>query len=756
MSDFPTPLKPPRSVRGLGAYLALAFSLLSIVLTLVLGEVVERAATAEVESGIGHSLAELAMQTADKLDRGMFERYREVGLMAQRADLAGADSAYRRAVLTGMQDTWGYYSWVGMAGLDGKVVASAHGLLEGADVSQRPWFNNALRGVHVGDVHDARLLAKLLPGADNEPKRFVDVAFPYQGKDGKPAGVLGVHLSWQWARDVEQSVIGPIAARRQVEALIVGADGEVLLGPAALRGKKIAPASYQGARGKPGYMVETWADGVTYLAGYARSTGYGKYPGLGWTVVVRQNIDNAYLPVKRIRQKTVWGGIALALLFSLAGVLVARRITRPLGDLARSAQLIQRGQAAPLARADDSYYEVKALSGTLNTLLDDLVQREHELQDLNANLERRVEERTRELERALVEVQASEQRIHTIIEAAQDAFVGVDLRGYVTDWNSQAQRMFGWSRKEALGRRLAELVVPERFRSSLDNAMRAFNQTGHLALLERRLERIVMDRRGVEFPIEMTAGLAGTRDTAFFSVFLHDISERKKIERMKSEFVATVSHELRTPLTSIRASLAMLADGTAGELPDDIQNLVKISLQSGWCAWSATCSTSRRSRPAAWSSSASRSRCCRWWSRRWRRCRRMRGRWGLRSNARARRLAHWWPRSTTTALPRCWPTCCRTRSSFPSPAPRCWCAWPRMGRARGCRCSTRAAASRTNSASACSSASPRPMRPTRAARAAPGSGCRSARASSMSTAARSASTARLAPAPASTSNCRWP
>jgi signal transduction histidine kinase len=80
--------------------------------------------------------------------------------------------------------------------------------------------------------------------------------------------------------------------------------------------------------------------------------------------------------------------------------------------------------------------------------------------------------------------------------------------------------------------------------------------------------------------VEVTAGLAGSGDKAFFATFVRDISERKKIERMKSEFVATVSHELRTPLTSIRASLSMLADGMAGELTPDIQALVDISYQS--------------------------------------------------------------------------------------------------------------------------------------------------------------------------------
>jgi signal transduction histidine kinase len=72
-------------------------------------------------------------------------------------------------------------------------------------------------------------------------------------------------------------------------------------------------------------------------------------------------------------------------------------------------------------------------------------------------------------------------------------------------------------------------------------------------------------------------GLAGTGEGLFFSAFVHDISERKEVERMKDEFVATVSHELRTPLTAISASLALLADGMAGELPPDAKGLVDVA-----------------------------------------------------------------------------------------------------------------------------------------------------------------------------------
>jgi signal transduction histidine kinase len=88
---------------------------------------------------------------------------------------------------------------------------------------------------------------------------------------------------------------------------------------------------------------------------------------------------------------------------------------------------------------------------------------------------------------------------------------------------------------------------------------------------------VLLTRAGAEVPVEVSSGLAGAGEGVFFSVFLHDISARKQVERMKDEFIATVSHELRTPLTSISASLALLADGMAGELPAGARGLVNVA-----------------------------------------------------------------------------------------------------------------------------------------------------------------------------------
>jgi len=567
--------------RGLAGYMALATSVLCAILTIVLVTLVQNQARAQVEQSIGFGLGELAQQAADKLDRGMYERYREVNLLARRIGDLGPNATFesQRRMLDDAHRSYGYYSWLGVAALDGKVQVAARGLLQGADVSARPWFTNALKDIHIGDVHEAALLARLLPSPNGEPLRFVDIAFPIEGPDGKARSVLGAHLSWQWARDVERSVIRPLQDGRAVDALILDARGMVLLGPKELQGRTIDTPSLRQAGDKRGngYVLEKFDDGKEYLVGYSRTSGYSDFPGMGWTVLLRQEAGNAYEPVHELGRYALWTGVALALLFSIASALVANWVTRPIKSLQLYADQIRSGQVAPLVSDERAYDEVRSLASALNMLLGEMMGRSRELEELNRTLEQRVRERTHELATALATVQQNAQHINTIIETAHEAFIGVDLEGMITDWNTQSERMFGWRRHEAIGRPLAELVVPQRYHDSLWRAVREFRTTGYLGLLGQRRERTVVKRSGEEFAIEMTVGIAGIGERTFFSIFLHDISLRKRVDQMKNELVATVSHELRTPLTSMRASLSLLKNGAAGPIDGEVQELVDIA-----------------------------------------------------------------------------------------------------------------------------------------------------------------------------------
>ncbi len=124
----------------------------------------------------------------------------------------------------------------------------------------------------------------------------------------------------------------------------------------------------------------------------------------------------------------------------------------------------------------------------------------------------------------------SEQHFRQIVDTAHDAFVSIDASGRVTAWNPQAEKTFGWTEPEALGRNLAETIIPARYRSSHTRALQRFMQTGKGSLLGRRVELEAVHRDGREFPVELTITAVKVGGTYAFNAFLHDITERKQAE----------------------------------------------------------------------------------------------------------------------------------------------------------------------------------------------------------------------------------
>jgi PAS domain S-box-containing protein len=128
-------------------------------------------------------------------------------------------------------------------------------------------------------------------------------------------------------------------------------------------------------------------------------------------------------------------------------------------------------------------------------------------------------------------VQEIEQQARTIVESALDAVVGMDADGIITNWNKQAEKIFGWTRSEAMGRRMSETIIPMQHRSSHERGLRHFLQTGQGPILNQRIEITSTRRDGSEFPVELTVTPLKSGDTWSFSSFVRDISDRKRSEQ---------------------------------------------------------------------------------------------------------------------------------------------------------------------------------------------------------------------------------
>lgn len=137
----------------------------------------------------------------------------------------------------------------------------------------------------------------------------------------------------------------------------------------------------------------------------------------------------------------------------------------------------------------------------------------------------------REIEhRAKVEeaIKDNEWRTRMIIESSYDAFVAINSDGVITNWNRQAETIFGWSRQEAIGAVLGDLIIPARYRRAHHEGMQRFLATGKGAVLNKPIELVGVRRGGQEFPVELTVRALEYPDGFEFCAFLRDITERKK------------------------------------------------------------------------------------------------------------------------------------------------------------------------------------------------------------------------------------
>ncbi|MHB8509110.1 MAG: response regulator [Candidatus Dormibacteria bacterium] len=132
------------------------------------------------------------------------------------------------------------------------------------------------------------------------------------------------------------------------------------------------------------------------------------------------------------------------------------------------------------------------------------------------------------------ELQSANSQTQSILEAARDAFISMDEGGVITMWNAQAEATFGWSRSEAIGRTVADAVVPAEDRDRHNRGLQRFLHTGEGPLLNQRMEMIAAHRDGHTFPVELVIWAVPLGDTFAFNALIQDITERRAVEQESS------------------------------------------------------------------------------------------------------------------------------------------------------------------------------------------------------------------------------
>ncbi len=166
---------------------------------------------------------------------------------------------------------------------------------------------------------------------------------------------------------------------------------------------------------------------------------------------------------------------------------------------------------------------------------------------------------------ALANLEQSEKRARMIVQQAIDAFIAIDSRGTIRDWNFRAEETFGWLREDAIGKEPANTFVPKG-ETTLDYLL----ATDEATAPNKPLETLMLHKEGHTFPAELSLFTVVVDNEKIRCAFVRDITERKELEERLRDFYSTVAHELRSPLTSIRCCLSMVKQFDS-EMPDTMR-----------------------------------------------------------------------------------------------------------------------------------------------------------------------------------------
>lgn len=450
----------PRFVRRMtvSTQLAVVLSVVVIMLALAVTAVVTSMMQAQIERDKGAALAVLGRSFTLALGKNIMDRQQQVQQLVDADELwtQGLSSPTVTQALERMKRTKPVASWIGVADLSGNVVAATDGLLLGVRVDERPWYAAGLKGQYVGDAHFAKLLASLLPRAnDNEPLRFIDFAVPVRRNEAV-VGVIGLHANVKGIETIAAYFIPKNAAARRVEVFVITSGGEVIYGPdrsASLDHAQLAaemaalPPVPTGEQARPAIDF-TWEDGGRYLTTSWELDEYTPGVRLGWRVLVRQPIEVAYAPARQAAQRVLLVGLFLAFLVVPPGLLLARQLTKPLGSIARAARDVERGVAGASIPHLDQNRELAYLSSAL--------------QAMTERLEGLVKQRTDELRQANGQLRALGEEQSAMLDNELVGIVRQHMPTRKALWTNRAMaRMFGFAPDELMGHESRQLYADD-------------------------------------------------------------------------------------------------------------------------------------------------------------------------------------------------------------------------------------------------------------------------------------------------------
>ncbi len=390
------------------------FLLAGLIPLVTVGSIAVNLAAQRLKHDVGHALELLAFNTADKLDRNLFERYGDVQAFARSVAARSMEPTGITAWMDTMMATYspvyvlmvaadrsGHIISANTVDLDGKALRTE--ALIGLDVSATNWFQEAMalsEGVSfVEDLHADDLVARVY-GAG--PRSYaMSFSAPIRDAQGQVVGVWSNRFNWQAAMQIVSEAVASETERESLQLHVINSQRLSLASPdptdilqLRLNAPIVSTALKPAARGYSGgiALMDSEAEdsevteGVSMITGanlaatdnrqtvgYFRSRGYSSYPGVGWAVIASVDDHEALAGKRALLAATILTGLILATIIAVAAVLLSRSLTAPIRRVADALHELATAEADLTRRLpvrnDD---EIGQLSSSFNLFMEKL------------------------------------------------------------------------------------------------------------------------------------------------------------------------------------------------------------------------------------------------------------------------------------------------------------------------------------------------------------------------------------------------
>ncbi len=486
----------------------LALLLLSIVIVIdvSVSYVVYESSINILETQITKRLESMALTTMDKIDRALFERFSNIKVLANDSIIRSRGSTPEQiaGILTEYKNQYKVYASLSFFDLNRIRIADTDGLHIGRQHEVVQWSIDTIDKGIISAASDIRFAEELkIP--------VIYFAAPVKDRDGKIFGVVVSRMPLATLHDiVGKANIHGVG----IEIDLVDKNGLLLYSNYNEKGilkdslaefeivKRAMSSEGVGSMRSHYQRLGKEKEEDIFVFAHEQK-GYLDYQGNGWTLVMHIPTRIAFAPAMELRNKLIAILLPLAGLSILGVLLFAYSITKPLKKLRNA--VIEFGKGGQDVELEiKSKDEIGELSASFNKMLID-----HE----------KAEKLIRE----------NEEKFRFIVKTAVDAIVLADTRGNIILWNNSAQRIFGYTEGEVLGKSL-NILIPERYREAHQTGLERARLTGKPAKPDVSHEVHGIRKDGSEFSIELTVSFWRRGEEIFFTGIIRDITDRNRME----------------------------------------------------------------------------------------------------------------------------------------------------------------------------------------------------------------------------------